>query len=618
MKRESKQKQEQRDKLSIGRMLSNVKFIIRFAWENDPVVVLGIYAAFLFCPVVYAVYSTYFLKYFIQILQNRQINMMYTVLYIIAGMVLLIIAGMVEDGVENWAQVRFLKINGTLQRRFFEKAADIDLICYDNKEYYDDFVVAASQMEEMMLQGILSTGMLFGEALGILTLASLIFSINPVIALFPIAGFIIHILTRFKITELEYHYDVEYKRIMRKADYSRRVFYQPEYAKEIKLSEVQVPLKSQFDEAVSEVMGEAHTIGIKIAVLSLINWIFTFTVFSYFCVPVYLGYLALVKRKIGLSDAAAMMNAEEGVRNNLDGINYALVRFQKVGQFAERFRRFVDYEIQIEKHQGSKAVPGGKQLLELRDISFRYEGAKKDTLKHISMTIRPVERVAFVGENGAGKTTLVKLLMRLYDVTDGQICYGGNDIREYTTKEYRDRIGAVFQDYQIYGATLAENVMMDDVAKEDGQQVSDALRLADFGEKLERLPDGIETNMTREFREDGTMLSGGEAQKVAIARMFAKKGDLSLAILDEPSSALDPLAEYTLNRNMMENAQNATIIFISHRLSTTRDADRIYMFEHGEIVEQGTHEELMAAQGKYAAMFEKQARYYQDEIAGEL
>ncbi|MGN1159979.1 MAG: ABC transporter ATP-binding protein [Lachnospiraceae bacterium] len=618
MKRESKQKQEQRDKLSIGRMLSNVKFIIRFAWENDPVVVLGIYAAFLFCPVVYAVYSTYFLKYFIQILQNRQINMLYTVLYIIAGMVLLIIAGMVEDGVENWAQVRFLKINGTLQRRFFEKAADIDLICYDNKEYYDDFVVAASQMEEMMLQGILSTGTLFGEALGILTLASLIFSINPVIALFPIAGFIINILTRFKITELEYHYEVEYKRIMRKADYSRRVFYQPEYAKEIKLSEVQVPLKSQFDEAVSEVMGEAHTIGIKIAVLSLINWIFTFTVFSYFCVPVYLGYLALVKRKIGLSDAAAMMNAEEGVRNNLDGINYALVRFQKVGQFAERFRRFVDYEIQIEKHQGSKAVPEGKQLLELRDISFRYEGAKKDTLKHISMTIRPGERVAFVGENGAGKTTLVKLLMRLYDVTDGQICYGGNDIREYTTKEYRDRIGAVFQDYQIYGATLAENVMMDDVAKEDGQRVSDALRLADFGEKLESLPDGIETNMTREFREDGTMLSGGEAQKVAIARMFAKKGDLSLAILDEPSSALDPLAEYTLNRNMMENAQNATIIFISHRLSTTRDADRIYMFEHGEIVEQGTHEELMAAQGKYAAMFEKQARYYQDEIAGEL
>ena len=207
------------------------------------------------------------------------------------------------------------------------------------------------------------------------------------------------------------------------------------------------------------------------------------------------------------------------------------------------------------------------------------------------------------------------MLSRLYDVTDGSICYGGHDIREYGTGEYRERIGAVFQDYQIYGATLAENVLMDEVEVGDRERILEALKQADFEKRLSRLPDGPDTNMTREFREDGTMLSGGEAQKVAIARMFVRTGKQFLAILDEPSSALDPLAEYQLNTNMMKNAGDAAVIFISHRLSTTRDADRIYMFENGRIIEQGSHQELMRLGGKYAAMFEKQAYYYQDEIA---
>jgi ATP-binding cassette subfamily B protein len=234
------------------------------------------------------------------------------------------------------------------------------------------------------------------------------------------------------------------------------------------------------------------------------------------------------------------------------------------------------------------------------------------------MTVRSGEKIAIVGENGAGKTTFVKLLMRLYDVTEGAICYGGNDIREYATKEYRDTFGAVFQDYQIYGASLAENVIMDVDGTVDKEHINKALQLADFGKKLGKLSDGIDTQMTREFSEDGTMLSGGEAQKVAIARMFAKTGKLTIAILDEPSSALDPYAEYTLNKNMMESAKDATIIFISHRLSTTRDADKIYHFENGEIIEQGTHSELMEANGKYAMMFEKQAHYYQEEIAEDV
>ena len=608
-------KKETGEHLSIKRLAANVKFILQYVWEQDAKVILCIYATFMFSAVVVAIYDTLFLKYFIEMIQNRDIKIPQLLAFILIGSLILRAAYGMEIWVENWAQVRFLKINGNLQRKFIEKAAQIDLICYDNPDYFNDFVIAASQSEEMMASGILSTAAILGQTLGIFTLGTLIMTINPVIACFPIAGFVVNMITRFKITEYEYNYEMEYKKIMRKADYSKRVFYQPEYAKEIKLSDIRIPLTLQFNEAVGEITGKAHTIGIKIAILSLINWICTFTLFSFFAVPAYLGYLALVKHSIALGEVAAMNNAQMGVRNHLDGLNYALVRFQKVGQFAERFRRFIDYEIQIEDKVDGVSMPSTRQPLVIKDMSFRYEGAKKDTLKHINMTIKPGEKVAFVGENGAGKTTFVKLLMRLYDVTGGSICYGDRDIRDYGIKNYRDCIGAVFQDYQIYGASLGENVLMDLVGKDDEKKIKTALNKADFAGKLAKLEKGVDTELTREFYEDGTMLSGGEAQKVAISRMFAKTEKLSIAILDEPSSALDPLAEYKLNQSMIDNAGDATIIFISHRLSTTKDADRIYMFAHGEIIEEGTHEELMEKKGEYATMFEKQAHYYQDIVA---
>lgn len=228
------------------------------------------------------------------------------------------------------------------------------------------------------------------------------------------------------------------------------------------------------------------------------------------------------------------------------------------------------------------------------------------------MKIEAGQKVAFVGENGAGKSTLIKLLMRLYDVTEGSIEYGGTDIRNYGTDQYRDIFGSVFQDYQIYASSVRENVMMDSSHHEEEKRVRDALEQSGFLERLLTLPKGLDTMLTREFAQDGVQLSGGEAQKVAIARLFAKKERMHIAILDEPSSALDPKAEYELNQNIMNKAGDATVIFISHRLSTTRDADCIYMFENGEIVEHGTHQQLMESNGQYAEMFQCQAKYYQE------
>ena len=195
------------------------------------------------------------------------------------------------------------------------------------------------------------------------------------------------------------------------------------------------------------------------------------------------------------------------------------------------------------------------------------------------------------------------MLFRSYDVTEGNITVGGRNIKEWDIKAYHDNFAAVFQDFSLFGATIGENVAMSDT--HDNEKVFAALKESGFEKKL---PDGTDTVLLREFDDKGLSLSGGESQKVAIARSFYK--NCAFAILDEPSANLDPMSEYALNEAMSRAADNKTVIFISHRLSTTVMADVIYMLENGEIVESGSHEELMAKNGKYAYMFNLQAEKY--------
>ena len=211
----------------------------------------------------------------------------------------------------------------------------------------------------------------------------------------------------------------------------------------------------------------------------------------------------------------------------------------------------------------------------------------------------------------------MKLLMGLYPLSEGKIIVGGTDIRQYNPSAYRDCFGTIFQDFQIFALPLAENVLMKKAETEEEKQlVIDSLEKAQFGEVLEKLPEGINTYLTKEFDENGFVCSGGQAQKIAIARVFAKNPDV--VILDEPSSALDPIAEYNMYCNMMEASEGKTVFFISHRMSSARMADRILFLEHGKIVEEGTHQELMEKNGRYAEMFNLQAQNYQDEMGGVL
>ncbi len=598
---------EKTEKIGMKRLISNVMYVMRFAVKYDSKMAAAYIASMCVHSAVFTVIDTILLKAIIDILMAGADVL--SVVKVLAVIVVLNAVGLaLHIGLENVFYTRLVRVSGAIQRELMEKARLMDLKYYDIPEYYDDFVIAAAQSETMVTLAITSVGRITASLLAMLIAGTLIITMNPIIAIFPITGFIINIITRFIITKLEYQYSLEKAKIGRKADYSKRVFYQPEYAKEIKLTGIEDALMEQYDEAIREERKMALKYSLKILPPTLINWICTFTVCQFFAVPVYLAYLAIEKQSIALGDVASLSNASNEIKSRLDDMNYALVDFQTVGQYAEKFRRFMDNEINIEGCKGEVPVSENDCTLELKNVSFKYKDSENYVIRNVNLTVKKGEKLALVGENGAGKSTLIKLIMRLYDVTEGEITFGGVDIRKLNTRDYRRKIGTVFQDFQIYGAALSENVKTDFVTESDREKITAALKKADLGNKLAKLPNGIDTELTKEFSESGTMLSGGESQKAAIARIFMR--DTPIAILDEPSSALDPIAEYRLNKNMLENAENQAVILISHRLSTTKDADRIVLLEHGQIAESGTHSQLLKNGGRYAQMWRVQAEKY--------
>ncbi len=277
-------------------------------------------------------------------------------------------------------------------------------------------------------------------------------------------------------------------------------------------------------------------------------------------------------------------------------------------RFIDNLLYVLNYEPEIMENEDGLEIPeSAPQNIRFSNVSFSYPNKTNLVLKNISLDIKPGSKVAFVGYNGAGKTTLVKLLLRLYDPTEGTIYLGENSYPQYRLKDIREHFSVVFQDYKCYAVSVAENVSMDD-SDTDKECLAEALKESGISEKIEMLENKENTMLSREFDDNGVILSGGEQQKVAIARAFYDSHEV--LIFDEPSSALDPLAEYELSERIRELSNNKTVIMISHRLSTITLFDEIYMINDGMIIEKGSHNELMGRKGKYYEMFVKQASNY--------
>ncbi len=278
------------------------------------------------------------------------------------------------------------------------------------------------------------------------------------------------------------------------------------------------------------------------------------------------------------------------------------------------FRSYMDIQNPDDIQKKHTHVPKADgYTFEFRNVSFKYKGQETYALKNLNLTFAAGQRLAVVGLNGAGKTTFIKLLLRLYDVTEGQILCNGIDIREFDRTEYFKLFSPAFQEVEVFAFPLCENVSMQLTEDTDKRKAEEYLRAAGMGEKLDKLPKGIDTQMLKVLYEDGVDLSGGEKQKMALARALYKNAPV--VVLDEPTAALDALAEYRLYQSFDGMIGDKSAVYISHRLSSTRFCNAIAMFKGGEMVEYGTHDELLKKDGAYAEMFRVQAQYYVEDGA---
>jgi len=276
------------------------------------------------------------------------------------------------------------------------------------------------------------------------------------------------------------------------------------------------------------------------------------------------------------------------------------------------FRLLID-DKDLFNHGGGIPFPQSAPEIAFRDVRFRYPGAEKDTICGVSFKIRAGEKIAVVGLNGAGKTTLIKLLCGLYSPTAGEILVDGNPVSAYNIEDYYKNIAAVFQQIDLFPMSIEENIVFGEENDGGEEKLRRVLALSGLNEKIESLPQGVKTKFDRTLYEDAVDFSGGEKQKLALARALYKEAPV--VVLDEPTSALDPIAENEIYQKYNELTRHTTSLFISHRLASTRFCDRIFFLENGVIAECGTHDELMEKGGKYAALYEVQSKYYKKEAA---
>lgn len=595
-------KKSSKKRISVRKILKNNAFSFKFLWRNSK----SYFFAILITSLVGAVTSPLVLLLTNQLYAKLEAHSAFSDALVV---MISILAVNLFSMAWNFFWGSFFqrsfseKMRQTVQTGLFEKARTIELARYDDPKFYNDFILAM-QYTDTYAAGALITftnfiGNLFQFAATVTLLAYIDISVLAII----LASAVLSSVINTKLNLLEMDYKTAIAPVGRRIGYLEGLFKRADYAKELRLTDMRKNVERDYVKAVKDHVKVTKSFGLRRIVLTTLDKLNSSGI--YMAVMALTLYKLAVTGTVTIAGFAVVINAIWKLRDNFVSLAGAFTGLPQQSMQIDKVRSFMEYQPEGEK---SGAVPAPPfESIELHDVCFSYNGGE-DVLHDVTLKLRRGEKIAIVGYNGAGKSTLIKLLMRLYDPRSGVVMYNGHEATEYEINSYRGRIGAVFQDYRIFSATVAENVLGDEFEESDRPRVLDALHRATFDGKLAELERGINTMLTREFDENGTNLSGGEAQKIAIARVFA--GNYDIIIMDEPSAALDPMAEYELNKQIAQFATDKTVIFISHRLSTTRHADRIYMFEEGRVIEKGSHDELMHRGGKYAEMFTVQAEKY--------
>ncbi len=591
-----------------GTLLSNLKYIMVYAWSQDKVLFAqcGVYTILASIAPFIGIFLPKFL--IDELLGQRRIEI---ILMTLIGFFLL--SSMVNYSIA-WLRCayspRVTKIRTDYITMISDKIMKMDFKNTEDPEVLNKIksVMNAVMSNNTGVEGVYHTILgLFGKLTAFVGYISIVLFLSPWILLF----LIINVLISYALTMRVKKY--EYSQKEKAADKDRRTFYVFDtmydfaYGKDIRIYDLKNILIEKFKKFRGEridisrdVQGKQLNVKIVDVVLLVIRE----------CV-VY-GYLIydVLFTGMGIGDFTMYFSTINGFGDWMKGILDDLANIKAQNMYLDDMREFL--EIKSEDKEKTRDIPiDSSYEIEFKNVSFKYPKTDKYIYKNLSLKIKKGQRLAIVGINGAGKTTFVKLLCRLYEPTSGEILINGINIQSFSKEEYYKILSVVFQDIKTFAFTVAENVSLESLEDVDREKVLQCIEKAGVGDKINSLQKGIDTSLLKILDGEGVELSGGENQKLALARALYKNG--KIVILDEPTSALDAVAEYNIYKGFDELIGDKTAIYISHRLASTKFCDVIAFFENGEIVEYGTHEELLKKNGKYSDMFNIQAQYYKEE-----
>lgn len=578
--------------------------LLKYLWKFAPALIIWKTLLMFVNIFINIIFNVLFIQYLVASMESGEdFNRVLVVILLVA--VMMLISSVIDSIFEKYiVPVSKKKIHKGLHNLIFEKVTKIDLEKYDNTEFYNDYIWALDQADERVIKSFYILIDFVTAVLTSFSMAVIATMLDAYMLIFAILPILISVVTSTLISKKEYKYSVDANPINRKKKYSRRVFYLQQYAKELRTFQIKNLILENFNNSVDQDIKIWKKHSFVFTILSIIQKNAQ-TLFGFILMAIYLSYRIIVQKIFLASTFIALFNAVNNLIYSISSIFNVVPQIYQNGLFADKIFNILDCQSMIELDSGERVEPF-KQL-EFKNVGFCYPTSGKEVLKNINFSISKGEKIAFVGQNGAGKTTLVKLIMHLYQPSCGEILYNGTSVKDLNVYTYRDKFATIFQDFQLYALTLGENILMKKLSSDDDVKVQKILK----DSTLPDLQNKINMSITKEFDQNGLVLSGGQGQKVAIARTLAK--DSEIIIMDEPSSALDPISEEEILNTIFQNHFDKTIIFISHRLSSIQNFDCIYFLDNGYITEIGSHNDLMKLKGKYYEMYNTQAKKYKNE-----
>jgi ATP-binding cassette subfamily B protein len=517
----------------------------------------------------------------------------------VAGAAIRMLTGLVGE-------VQSLRLGDRVHDVLHAKSVQVDLQYYESSEYHDTLHRAQEEAPYRPTRIVNAVAMVLQNTLSMVAITGLLFSFHWGLAVVLFATATPGIMVKMRYSQRLYDWALRQTPAVRKSRYMNSLLTGAPTAKEVRLFDLGNIFIERFRELRTRVRQEKLRLVTQRSVLDFAAQVIA--------LAAVFGSFALIARAalagtITIGDMVmyfgAFQRGQDFFRDALGG----LAGLYEDNLFLTDLKTFLELKPRVKEPEEPRPFPRPiRQGIVLDRVSFRYPDSTRAVLEDISMEIRPGEHVALVGENGSGKTTLVKLLCRLYDPTGGTIRIDGIDLREFSTRELRQEIGIIFQDYARYHLAVRDNIWFGNVTvPRDSEHVTEAAVRTGADAIARRLPEGYETMLGRQF-ENGAELSIGEWQKVALARAFLR--ETQIIVLDEPTASLDARSEAEVFARFHELSRGRTAILISHRLSTVRMVDRIFVLAGGRIVESGAHDELVERGGRYAELFELQARHY--------